>query len=653
MDYKLFHYIIKPYIKVYIGGSINFMKKINIFFKALARSTVFYTKPVKARTHSLLEKREKKIMIFSILLTNLVGVGFLGVSTRAFTLINVGSFLGVALSMLPSHFNPFIKCSKGIILIALGASLGIFFSSHKIIITILFCLGLFIAGILWRFNNGEYVRFRFFSFAVIASSEIRESFQTEKIWLGLLAIIFGMVVVSLIFLSLYKGTDSVTLIVVNLYQELYSLAKGEESDYINARIKAWSVLELSPKINLINRLWILELVRYSDAVASSLTYRKSEEDIDGIKYIILRLKKDSSATLPDLNQVNDSIKSAIDVLTFKNKSESVNFKSLFYNINFKNEIKRIFSEPKNSNNTLILRLVLTGLACHLLSLLLAHIFNFPLSNHEFWIPISGCLMVMPGYYGTFGKVSSSFIGSLIGCASGGLLFLLLPTSGILHLITYIIIGCSLVLLYSLVKSINQAFLMFSVTVWLSFILGGYNAGYTRIIDVILAAIITMAVLFIVPTYHDEDFNKNIRDFTSKFIEKDFQNLNSINLQELLKDLYSTQEQLNRSIVELKFDSSLYNLEWSLSELSEVHKITESILLGLIQVYNYTDSIDREKAEVLKELINYQDKLRELIYRKNQASTPQPIKDTFDNTVYLPVLNRGVRNLVQIIQNYRK
>ncbi len=30
-------------------------------------------------------------------------------------------------------------------------------------------------------------------------------------------------------------------------------------------------------------------------------------------------------------------------------------------------------------------------------------YPLPLANHEFWVVISGCLMVMPGYHGTLGK----------------------------------------------------------------------------------------------------------------------------------------------------------------------------------------------------------------------------------------------------------
>ncbi|CAJ1223367.1 hypothetical protein LLWA12L8_FAMOGCFE_00624 [Lactococcus lactis] len=90
------------------------MNKLNIFFKALARSTVFYTKPVKTHKHSFEEKRERKILIVSILLSNLIGVSLLGVSVHAFTLVNVGSFLGAVLCMLPSNFSPLLKCTKGI-----------------------------------------------------------------------------------------------------------------------------------------------------------------------------------------------------------------------------------------------------------------------------------------------------------------------------------------------------------------------------------------------------------------------------------------------------------------------------------------------------------------------------------------------------------
>lgn len=55
---------------------------------------------------------------------------------------------------------------------------------------------------------------------------------------------------------------------------------------------------------------------------------------------------------------------------------------------------------------------------------------------------------------------------------------------------------------------------------------------------------------------------------------------------------------------------------------------------MTSLYRHTD---RKKAEVLEDLINYQDKLRELIYRKYQEPSPQLIKDTFDNVAYIIIL----------------
>lgn len=625
------------------------MNKLNIFFKALARSTVFYTKPVKTHKHSFEEKRERKILIISILLSNLIGVSLLGVSLHAFTLVNVGSFLGAVLCMLPSNFSPLLKCTKGIVLIALGGALGIIFSSYIVITILFFCIGLFLAGILWQFSIGEYVRFLFFSFSVVASAELRGNFQIEKVWLGLLGVLLGMMIVSLVFCVLYRERDKILSLVIDLYQELYLMAKEETSDFLNSRIKVWSILELTPKIHFRKRLWLLELVQYSDIIASELSFEKSKADLEALKYIILKLKKDSNEKVADLELVNKNIRNVIEIIDSKNERKAIKFRSLFFNKKFNNEIKKIFLSSKNSQKTFIRRLLFTGLACHLLSLLLTHVVNFPLSSHGFWIPLSGCLMVMPGYYGTFGKVTSRTIGSLIGCVCGGSLFLLLPSSGILHLVGYIMLGCLFVFLYGIIRGMSQAFLMFSVTIWLSFILGGYNAGYTRIIDVILAALITIVIIFIIPTYHDEDFNKNIENFAKIFIDKDFSKLNYKSLQYILDDLYSSQGKINASVKELQFDSSLYNLDWSLSELSDVQKIINSIIWGIIQAYYYIGSEGSKSGEIIRELCIYQERLNRLICSENRSSFSDFSINIANNEFFLPSLKKGIEGLEQIIK----
>ena len=132
------------------------------FGEALIRSTVFYTKPVKSKINGHTRRREREALLIAVLITNILGLFFLLINAHGFTLVNVGSFLGAVLCMLPSHFNPIFKCIKGLSLIALGSFLGILFSTNIVITSFLFVLGLLIAGILWRFSIGEYIRFLFF-----------------------------------------------------------------------------------------------------------------------------------------------------------------------------------------------------------------------------------------------------------------------------------------------------------------------------------------------------------------------------------------------------------------------------------------------------------------------------------------------------------
>ena len=56
-----------------------------------------------------------------------------------------------------------------------------------------------------------------------------------------------------------------------------------------------------------------------------------------------------------------------------------------------------------------------------------------------------------------------------------------------------LLSCLLVILYETVRKLSQAFLMLSVTTWLTFTLGGSSAGYTRVFDVIIGALIAFVM----------------------------------------------------------------------------------------------------------------------------------------------------------------
>lgn len=619
------------------------------FGKALMRSTVFYTKPVKSSINGHTRRIERGALLIAVLITNILGLFFLLINAHGFTLVNVGSFLGAVLCMLPSHFNPIFKCIKGLGLIALGSFLGILFSTNIVITSLLFMLGLIIAGILWRFSIGEYIRFLFFSFAIIASAEIRGQSQIGKVLPGLLAILLGIFCVSLIFCLLYRQQNSSLKVVSDIYKELYLYSEGKKSDYIGARLNGWSVIELSPAINFMDTPWLMTLLKQADIIYSSLSFSKLEGDANALKYIASKIKKESDAIVPDLENINENIKVAVNIINDSMKEDKISFKEQVVGQNLILEIKGIFVNTPNSHKTFIMRLLFTGFLCHLVSILLTHMFTFPLGSHGFWIPLSGCLMVMPGYYGTFGKVFSRTIGSLLGCLGGVFIFNLLPYSQLTHLLLYILIGTSLIILYGFIKSLSQAFLMFSVTLWLSFVLGGYSAGYTRALDVIVAALITLIVIFIIPTYHDEDFQKNLDSFYQLFINLKIDQLDQRTFSTSINELLSAQEKLNSSIKELQFDSSLYKLKCSVSELSEIQKSTEALLSGAVIIYFYSDQPGLFK-EIAGKFKYYQELLREIIYEDFESK--ENLSQNLDNVnkYDFPELRMGIKKLQEINVN---
>ncbi|MGK0552882.1 FUSC family protein, partial [Enterococcus faecalis] len=106
--------------------------------------------------------------------------------------------------------------------------------------------------------------------------------------------------------------------------------------------------------------------------------------------------------------------------------------------------------------------------CHFASLLLDYVYPLPLANQEFWVVISGCLMVMPGYQATLGKITSRTLGSIVGACAGALLYQVVSSVNGLHPLWTMIFAGLLVIFYETVRKLSQAFLMFSVTMWLTF-----------------------------------------------------------------------------------------------------------------------------------------------------------------------------------------
>ena len=116
---------------------------IKKFFEVFLESSWAYSRPILT-----FDTRQNWFaLVLSIIIANTVGAVLTIVFPFAFVLVNVGSFLGTVICVLPRHSSPQRSAIDGILMIFLGASLGILLQSSSIFIILLFVLGLYFRGL--------------------------------------------------------------------------------------------------------------------------------------------------------------------------------------------------------------------------------------------------------------------------------------------------------------------------------------------------------------------------------------------------------------------------------------------------------------------------------------------------------------------------
>ncbi|PQG08837.1 FUSC family protein [Enterococcus faecalis] len=630
---------------------------IKKFFEVFLESSWAYSRPILT-----FDTRQNWFaLVLSIIIANAVGAVLTIVFPFAFVLVNVGSFLGTVICVLPRHSSPQRSAIDGILMIFLGASLGILLQSSSIFIILLFVLGLYFSGIVRNFSIGLYIRCLFGTISLLAGAQLKGNLSIGQTFEGLVAIILGMSILCL-FYCLYSKpqNNEARKLVADLYEQLYLLAQGKPARYVHFRIKVRESVETMPWVNHQKTPWIYPLVSQADAIAGSLDSTNAAENLPALKAIQLFLKGEQ-LTLPlqEFASANTEIKSAILLIQNEQSFKKISFKSFLPTKEGLAEAKEILHSYKGSSARFAIRLALTGLVCHFCSLILNYMYPLPLANHEFWVVISGCLMVMPGYHGTLGKITSRTIGSILGGCLGIFLSQLIANLTNLNPLWPMLLSCLLVILYETVRKLSQAFLMLSVTTWLTFTLGGSSAGYTRVFDVIIGALIAFVMFFIFPTWHSQVLRKNINSW-SKTISSIL--LALINEETTLPSdawvlAYRVQRRVNYSIQEIVLESPIYSNDASAEnlmqqkqlndQLLEMQTAMEELLLELMKTQHYLKKLTPVRPDTLNtELFNYSQQILSLTNPKNNRLINQS-----KQSIYFPQIEQSLVILKNSTANF--
>ncbi len=266
---------------------------------------------------------------------------------------------------------------------------------------------------------------------------------------------------------------------------------------------------------------------------------------------------------------------------------------------------------------------------------------------------------MPGYHGTLGKITSRTIGSILGGCLGIFLSQLIANLTNLNPLWPMLLSCLLVILYETVRKLSQAFLMLSVTTWLTFTLGGSSAGYTRVFDVIIGALIAFVMFFIFPTWHSQVLRKNINSW-SKTISSIL--LALINEETTLPSdawvlAYRVQRRVNYSIQEIVLESPIYSNDASAEslmqqkqlndQLLEMQTAMEELLLELMKTQHYLKKLTPVRPDTLNtELFNYSQQILSLTNPKNNRLINQS-----KQSIYFPQIEQSLVILKNSTANF--
>lgn len=448
--------------------------------------------------------REDWIRIGGGIVLAAIAGGLIGRSTGAGeALVNVGSFFGALICLLPRHHSRPASVVAGMLLINGGAVLGVLLRELPVIALVVLFAGLFVAGMARAISVGGFMRVLFASIAVCATGELsRSASETSQIWAGLGAFLLGQLIVALCVLTGHRAPafEAQRQATAEVFRQLIALARSERSSYLSARSLARESVELIPLLAMSRSRWIRRLVDLSSEIASVHPGSMRSGDVQALEWIVEVLGAQDPAPLPDGLELSPAVSLAVAVAA-EGAGEPSAAAVRLRAVSPANTIRFYRRELRDLRGSALrfgLRVAITGVLCQVVGQFVIGDLGGGLPYHGFWVLMAGCLMAMPDFHGTSGKAIARTAGSLVGAVLGTALSLVpalqTPTG---HLIAITLF----VLAYLAARTISQGVLMVVVVGWIALLLGGEPAAFTRTVDTVVGAAIAALVFLVLPTWN--------------------------------------------------------------------------------------------------------------------------------------------------------
>lgn len=413
--------------------------------------------------------------------------------------VNVGSFFGAMVCLLPRHHSRPASVLAGMLLINGGAVLGVVLRERPVVALFVLFVGLFIAGFVRAISVGGFMRIMFGSIAVCAAGELSQAAsETSQIWGGLGAFALGQLIVAACALIGHRPQAFVLQreAAAELYRQLIALGRSERSNYVPARSLARESVEVTPLLALSRFRWIRRLVELSSEIASVHPGSIRSGDLEALSWIVEILEARNPPPLPEGLELSPAVSLAVaSAGTGRRSAAGVRLRNLSPSSTLRLYWREL-QDLRGSSLRFALRVAITGVLCQALGLYVVKDFGLP--YHGFWILLAGCLIAMPDFDGTSGKAIARTAGSVVGAVLGtalSLVPLLQTRTG--HLVAVTIF----VLAYLAARTMSQGLMMVVVVGWLALLLGGEPAAFTRAIDTIVGAFVAAVVFYALPTWN--------------------------------------------------------------------------------------------------------------------------------------------------------
>lgn len=535
----------------------------------------------------------------------IVGASLAVTSPAAAVLINVGSFFGALISLLPRHHSRISAIVAGLVLVDGGAAIGVLLSDWPVVELVLLFVGLFIAGAARAVSVGAFMRLLFAAIAVCTTGEMAQAASAPKdAWLAMGAFIVGQVIVAGCACISRPGqsfSDQRTA-VAELYRQMARLADGDDADFSAPRMQARVSVELIPLLQLNSARWIRTITDLSDGIAATVSTTPRPDDAHALRWISQCLTEQERQPLPDDLDVSEDVALAVDAVRSERFEHGSHRLRPFTPSDTTRLILRELRDPRGITFRFALRVAITGIVCQSVGEFLIENVGGGVPLHGFWTLLAGCLVAMPDFHDTTGRAIARTLGSVIGAILGSGLALV---PGLQSGPGWSIVATLLVIGYLVARSVSQAVLMIVVVGWLAFILGGEAAGFTRAFDTLVGAVIAGIVFLILPTWNVHRLPSLFRQWCSMSrtaltvavgAATSTSELAEDEERAVFRDLYHVLRRFEHASAAVPNEPNMDKCPWPVESLTPITRCMDRIALNLMQLrqaaHHVTVSPDR-------------------------------------------------------------